>query len=135
MTRITDTFLLLSSVMKQLLAFDPTQRLSAEAALKLLHRGSLRPSEGLLQRGASPPRASVAAGNENAEGAGDVGACDGDFWKLESILRVGDLRAPLNTFFVACLLPRAPLADTDPAELQRGQRQDLRKDAVVFAEF
>ena len=98
MNRIADTFLLLRSVMVQLLAFDPTQRLSAEAALKILHRGSLRPSEGRLQQGASPPRASAAAGNENAEGAGDVGACDGDFWKLESILRVGDLRATQYAF-------------------------------------
>ncbi len=86
-----DTFLLLRGVMMHLLAFDPTHRLSAEAALKILHRGSLGPSEGQLQRGASPPRAAAAAGPENSEGAGDDGACDGDFWKLESILRVGDL--------------------------------------------
>ena len=105
MTRIADTFLLLRSVMMHLLAFDPTQRLSAEAALKLLHRGSLRPSEGRMQQGASPPRASAAAGNENAERAADVGACDGDFWKLESILRVGDLRATQYVF--CCMLVAA----------------------------
>ena len=77
--------------MLQMLAFDPTHRLSADAALKIMARSAAHLPEAHTQRDASPPPANavaVVAGSPNgcAQG-GEVGG-DGDYWKLENILRV-----------------------------------------------
>jgi hypothetical protein len=77
--------------MLQLLAFDPTCRISAEAALKILSR-SAQPQP--QQHAASPPpAASVAACSPNRLRRGYDGGGDGDFWKLERILGVSRMQS------------------------------------------
>ena len=99
-----DIFLLLRGLMLQLLAFDPTHRLSADAALRVMAYGSPVKS----QRERSPPHhVAASAGNQNREDALGASGSDGDFWRLESILRVsggGDVRACRVSLFVDRLL-------------------------------
>ena len=94
-------FLQLRSIMMQMLMFDPTHRLSAEAALKILSRNPLPPTA--AQRNASPPppspvksplppvcnlnAGSGGAGGGRGESGGDGGNSSGDFWRLECILQ------------------------------------------------
>jgi hypothetical protein len=87
----TGIFLLLRSVMLQMLAFDPTHRLSADVALKIMARSTLHLPEASMQRPASPPPANtvaVVAGSPNGSALGGEVGGDGDYWKLENILRV-----------------------------------------------
>ena len=84
----TGTFLLLRSIMLQMLAFDPTHRISAEAALKIISRSAQPPPASHTQRAASPPPAACNRVREEDDGGGD-----GDFWKLESIFGVSGLRS------------------------------------------
>jgi hypothetical protein len=80
-----EVFVLLRGVMLQLLSFDPTQRLSAEAALKIFASSPFlpsasQPSASHVKRSTSPPPYPVEFDTD--------GDSYGDFWKLESILRV-----------------------------------------------
>ncbi len=77
-------FVLLRGVMLQLLSFDPTQRLSAEAALKIFASSPFSPSASHVQRATSPPPCPAEFDTD--------GDSYGDFWKLESILRVSVAR-------------------------------------------
>jgi hypothetical protein len=74
--------------MLQMLAFDPTHRISAEAALKIISRSAQPPPASHTQRAASPPPAACNRVREEDDGGGD-----GDFWKLESIFGVSGLRS------------------------------------------
>ena len=75
-----EVFVLLRGVMLQLLSFDPTQRLSAEAALKIFASSPFSSAASNVKRATSPPPCP-------AEFDTDADSY-GDFWKLESILRV-----------------------------------------------
>jgi hypothetical protein len=83
------TFLLLRSVMLQLLAFDPTQRLSAEATLKILSRRSQHsPAD---RRDLSLPPCETVAMLSTLNLEGDTSSTSSDFWRLETFLQVSDV--------------------------------------------
>jgi hypothetical protein len=93
--------------MIQLLAFDPTHRLSADAALKFISlRSTVQPQLcNLPPTRVVPPHAcSGTADSEKGDGS------DGDFWRLENILQVYANIVPIPhnmTFFQQCCKSRS----------------------------